>query len=94
MGCGVKNIRITRKFAIEDSKEIQGVIGGVVSHCAVEAQEADAFLEIAVGDLVDGFFQQGESFSAVAGLRQRHGALRILLRLRRGRGSFGRSLSP
>ena len=65
-----------------------------MGHGAVQAEEADALFEIAIGDLMDGFFQERKRFGTVAGFGESHGTLRILLRLRGGTGwSFGGRLS-
>jgi hypothetical protein len=92
VGGGVENIRVAGEIAIEDSEEIKRIVGGVVGHGAVQAEETDAFFEIAVGDLVDGFFQKRERFGAVAGLCERDGALGSLQWLSSGSGSFRRRL--
>jgi len=92
VGGGVKNIGVTGKLARENGKEFQRIVGGVVGHGAVQAEQADALLKIAIGDLMDGFFQKGERFGAMAGFRKSNGTLRTRLRRRRGRCRFGRSL--
>jgi hypothetical protein len=93
VGGGVENIGIAGKVAIEDDEEIERIVRGVVRHGAIQAEEADALFEIAVSDLMDGFFQEWEGFGTVAGFRERHGVLWILLLLGSGSRSFGRHLS-
>jgi hypothetical protein len=60
-----------------------------VGHGAVETEEADALLEVTIGDLMDGFFQKRERFGAVAGFRKSDGTQRRLRRRSGARGSFG-----
>jgi hypothetical protein len=92
VGSGVENIGIAGEVAIEDNEEIERIVRGIVGHGAVKAEKADALFEFAVGNLTDGFFQEWERFGAVAGFRERHGALWILL-LSCGSRSLGRRLS-
>jgi hypothetical protein len=57
VGGGVENIGIAGEFAIEDDKEIERIVRGVVGHGAIQTEEPDTLFEIAVSNLMDGFFQ-------------------------------------
>src|SRR5208282_5352273 len=52
-----------------------------MGHGAIQAEETDTLLKIAVGDLMDGFFQERERFGAMTGFRKSHSALGAGLRL-------------
>jgi|SRR5271168_1579205 len=79
---GVENFRIAREFAVQDSEEVQGFKGGIVSHGAVQTEEADALFEVAIRDLMNGFLKERQSFRAPARFRKSDGA--------RGIGALGR----
>jgi len=53
----VENIGIAGEVAIEDNEEIKRIVRGIVGHGAIQAKEANAFFEIAISYLMDGFFQ-------------------------------------
>src|SRR5580658_4113045 len=91
MGRRVEHIRIAWKIATQHDEEIEGLIGNIVSHCAMQAIEPDAFLEVFIGCLMNLFLEQRKSLFAVPVLGQSQTALTIAATSRAG--TFRRVLS-
>src|SRR6266852_2152198 len=70
----VQYFRIARKFVAQDLEESERVIGSVVSHGAMHADQPGAFLQFLVGCLPDCFLQQRQRLGAVTALGEADGA--------------------
>jgi hypothetical protein len=85
MGRRVEHFRIAWKIATQHDEEIEGLIGNIMSHGAMQAIEPDAFLEVFIGGLMNLFLEKRKSLFAVSVLSQSETALTINATSRRHR---------
>src|SRR4029077_11796442 len=88
---GVEDLRVIREVATQYVQKIQGLVGDVMRHGAVDAVEPSPLLKVPIQGLMDGFLQDRQCLVAVATLGQPGALLGQLFSASRGSflGSLG-----